>query len=86
MGQAMHVIAALAWLAVAELIASAGDQIVTLAVALIGAAASIAAAVIARGAKREAHRRRVVVTHHADEDAVTVSNESRRELGGDDGK
>jgi hypothetical protein len=66
-----------AYVALAVL-ASVGDQVVTLAVAIIGAAASIAAAFISRGARREARGRRVVVTKA--EKAITIADEEIEEL------
>jgi hypothetical protein len=80
-GALHHLTHAIAGVAYAGLVilAALSDQLVTLGVAAIGAAASIASAFIARGARRASEAGRVVVTHH-DGDAVTVSNEDREQL------
>jgi hypothetical protein len=71
---AVSAIAAAAYLALGGLIfANGADRIVTLAVAGIGAVASIAAAFIARGNRRDINARRVVVSKH--DTGVTVTDE-----------
>jgi hypothetical protein len=73
-------IAAGAWIALAYL-ATVGDGIVTLGVALIGAAASIATAFISRGNRREIRARRIITTRH--ENGVTITDEEIDELSAD---
>jgi hypothetical protein len=80
--QALTGIATGAYCTVAVLVASAGDQAVTLGVAAIGAVASVATAWISTRARQEARGRRVVVTKHGDGDSVTISNDELDRLEG----
>jgi hypothetical protein len=65
--------AAAAYAATGYLATTTADRLLTLAVAAIGATASIVAAWIARGARRDVNARRVVVTKGDNE--VKITNE-----------
>jgi hypothetical protein len=70
-----------AWLAFI-LATSAGDRVVTLLVALIGAVASVAAAKFSHAAHKESRRRRLVITKT--DTGVTITDDEIGELEVDD--